>query len=133
MNYKFGDIIVRCYLDKYSNCIKTAICLCLDDLDGGHILYLDQSFSNLGGLQQLDTYGIGINYKGYEYRFATFDESIYILNVLKYYKKINDYNSIYGMRNSFLNIDDVINTVKKYINNFRKEKLLRIKKLNEKI
>lgn len=118
--YKFGDIIVRCYSNNFN-----AICICLDNIYPGHILYLGDTFNDHGGLSQFDTYGMGMEENRFHYRFITYFEIINLLESLNTCRKIRGNVAI---NRPIQSLDNVIKIVNNYKINMRKSKLI---KLNE--
>lgn len=127
--YKFGDIIVRCYLHNFK-----AICIYINNENVDSILYLGETFDEYGGLRKFDSYSIGLNDERWHYRFATSDEVIDTLNDLKLQRKICGNIETYSRNLANINdIDDIIAIVSKFNKKIRKEKLNKLKLINQNI
>lgn len=124
--YKFGDVIVRCYPNNFN-----AICIYLDDINGGHMLYLNETFSDNGGLRRFERYLMTRSEKyDWHYRFATFGEANATLKELIELKNI--YGNIRTGSDRVQNLDYIIDMINNYKNTMRRDKLYKLKKINEK-
>lgn len=118
-NFKEGDIIVRQYESgREAICLVIYVNIIYSHINS-HIIYLNKSFDEDGGLSTLDIYGLATN--KYNYRYANFKECV---DVLKYLRTFAEFNSLSDIKKN--NYDLALKSINLTL---RKNKLAKLNSL----